>query len=209
MSDELNEASSTHVQENSMRPSNTVLRFKTVLRSLALSAAISSLCAATPVFAQHISTDYDHSAHFQQYHTYSFGKIHASDPLFEQRIKDEINKDLSARGWQMVPSGGDVTVVAVGGMTDQKEYTTFYDGLGGGWGWRRGWGGGGFGDTMTTVSDIPVGTLVVDLYETGQHRLLFRGTASDQLSNNNDKNTGKLNKAIDKIFNKFPPKGAM
>jgi hypothetical protein len=186
-----------------MRPLNNALRL------LALSAAISSWCVATPMLAQHISTDYDHSARFEQYHAYSFGNIHASNPFFEQRIKDEINKDLGARGWHMVPSGGDVTIVAVGGMTDQKEYTTFYDRLGGGWGWRRGWGGGGFGDTMTTVSDIPIGTLVVDLYETGQHRLLFRGTASDQLSTKSEKNTEKLDKAIDKIFDKFPPKGAM
>lgn len=35
-------------------------------------------------------------------------------------------------------------------------------GMGGGWGWRRGWGG-GMGDSTTTVENTPVGTLVVDV----------------------------------------------
>ncbi len=184
--------------------------FANTVRSLAFGATIVLTAAAAPLLAQRITTDYDHEAHFEQFHTFSFGTVHASDPLFEQRIKDQVSKDLIAHGWRMPPQGGDVTIVAIGGMKDQQEYSTFYDGLGGGrWGWRRGWGSGGFGDSYTTVNQIPIGTLVIDLYETGQHQLLFRATATDQLSNNNDKNTSKLDKAIDKIFNTFPPKGAL
>ncbi len=181
--------------------------FSGALRGLAVAAVFTIAASATPLMAQHVTTDYDHAANFSNFHTFSFGHVHARDALFEQRIKDEVTKDLTARGWQMVPDGGDVVVSAIGAMKDQQEYTTFYDGFGPGWGWRRGWGGGGFGDTMTTVDQIPVGTLVLDIYQGGSHQLLFRGTASDELSNNNDKNTGKLDKAIDKIFNKFPPKG--
>jgi hypothetical protein len=51
-----------------------------------------------------------------------------------------------------------------------------------------------------------VGTLIVDLYRGNSKQLLFRGMATDDLTKNPDKNTGKLDKAIDKIFNKFPPK---
>ncbi len=47
---------------------------------------------------------------------------------------------------------GDVTVNAIGGMKDKQEYTTFSDGLGSGFGWRLGWGKGGFGDSYTTVN---------------------------------------------------------
>jgi hypothetical protein len=138
--------------------------FQGSLRTIILSAAVELAAASTPLLSQKVSTDYDHGANFSQYHSYSFGKIQASDPLFEQRIRDEVSRDLNARGWQMVPSGGDVTVNAIGGVKSKQEYSTFYDGLGPGFGWRHGWGGGGFGDTYTTVDQIPVGTLVVDLY---------------------------------------------
>jgi len=175
------------------------------LRTLTFGAALLTLSAA-PVLAQKITTDYDHSANFTQFHTFSFGRVHGSDELFTDRIRNEIGKDLTARGWQQVPDGGDVIVTAIGGMRDQQEYNTFYTGFGPGWGWRRGWGGGGFGDTTTTVEQIPVGTLVVDLYQGQRKQLLFRGMATDELSNNNSKNTGKVDKAIDKIFNKLPVK---
>lgn len=174
------------------------------LRALTLGAALSALAAA-PALAQKVNTDYNHSVNFSQFHTFSFGQVHGSDELFTDRIRSEIARDLTARGWQQVPKGGDVVVTAIGGMRDKQEYNTFYTGFGPGWGWRRGWGGGGFGDTMTTVQQVPVGTLIVDLYQGQSKELLFRGTATDELSNKSEKNSGKLDKAIDKIFNKFPP----
>jgi len=36
-------------------------------------------------------------------------------------------------------------------------------------------------------------------------QLVFRGTASDSLSNDPEKNERKLEKAVDKMFKKFPP----
>jgi hypothetical protein len=174
-------------------------------RTLTLGVALSALAAA-PALAQKVNTDYNHSINFTQFHTFSFGQVHGSDELFTDRIRTEIARDLTARGWQQVPNGGDVIVTAIGGMKDQQEYNTFYTGFGPGWGWRRGWGGGGFGDTMTTVNEVPVGTLIVDLYEGQSKQLLFRGTATDELSTKSEKNTAKLDKAIDKIFNKFPRK---
>jgi hypothetical protein len=82
--------------------------------------------------------------------------------------------------------------------------------VGGGFGWRgRGFGGlgGGFGDegvTNTQVINIPVGTLVVDMYDGPKHQLVFRGMASDTLSGNEDKNSKKLAKSVDKIVSKLP-----
>ena len=57
----------------------------------------------------------------------------------------------------------------------------------------------------TTVDKIPVGTLVVDLYDTNSAQLVWRGEAQDQLSEKPDKDTRKLNKAVEKMFEKFPP----
>jgi hypothetical protein len=166
-------------------------------------------CCAFPIgmHAQSVSTDYQHGINFSDYHTYSISRVHTSDPLMETRLRDAINKALTAKGWQLVTSGADVEVTAVGARSNQQEYTSFYDGLGG-LGWRRGWGGGGFGTTYTSVNQIPIGTLVVDLYEAKGKSLVWRGLARDTLTNNPEKNTNKLNKAVNKLFAKFPPKEA-
>lgn len=180
----------------------------TMFRNTILGASVLAL-TALPLVAASVSTDYDHNANFRAYHTFSFFKVQTSDPLYQQRIKEEITADLAKAGYQMVPSGGDVTITAIGGVKDKQEYNTFYDGLGGGgWGWR-GWGGWGgrWGEgTTTTVQDVPVGTLMVDMYDSSTHQLVWRGRVSDEVSNNGDKEYKRVNKDIDKMLNGFPPK---
>jgi len=167
-----------------------------------LSAVVFAVLFSIAALAQKVETDYDHTANFTQYHTYSWGHVHATDPLFEPRIREAVNRDLQAKGWQQVPSGGDATVTAVLVKTNKAEYNTFYDGLGPGWRWH-GW---GTGMATTTVENIPVGTLIVDIYDSNSQHLVWRGLAHDQLSDKPDKNTKKLEKAVDKMFDKFPPR---
>jgi hypothetical protein len=154
--------------------------------------------------AQDVKTDYDHNADFTQYKTYSWEHVQTKDPLFIDRIKSAVNAALAAKGWTQVDSGGDVSIIAIQTAQDQQTLNTFYDGFGGGWGWRR-FGGGGFGEATTTTETYKVGTLVVDLYDSKTKQLLFRGTSSDTLSNNSNKNTENLDKGVEKMFKKFPP----
>ena len=150
--------------------------------------------------AQDVKTDYDHHANFSQYHTYSWAKVKTTDPLWESRIQDAVDKDLQAKGWQRVDNGGDVALTAVGSSHNQKEYQTFYDGMGG-WRW------GGFGETTTQVENYPVGTLVLDMYDAHNKQLIWRGVASQSLSDKPEKNEQKLEKAVNKMLDHFPPKG--
>lgn len=150
--------------------------------------------------AQDVKTDYDHHANFSQYHTYSWAKVKTTDPLWESRIQDAVDKDLQAKGWQRVDNGGDVALTAVGSARDEKEYQTFYDGMGG-WRW------GGFGETTTQVENYPVGTLVLDMYDAHNKQLIWRGVASQSLSDKPEKNEQKLEKAVNKMLDHFPPKG--
>jgi Domain of unknown function (DUF4136) len=154
--------------------------------------------------AQQVKTDFDRSADFSQYKTYSWEHVKTQDPLYVDRIKSAVNAALTAKGWTQVESGGDVSIVAMEITRNQQTLNTFYDGFGGGWGWRR-FGGGGFGEATTTTETYKVGTLVVDLFDTKTKKLLWRGTSSDTLSNNSDKNIKNLDKGVDKLFKQFPP----
>jgi len=115
-----------------------------------------------------------------------------------------VNAALAAKGWNQVDSGGDVSIIALEMTQNQQTLNTFYDGFGGGWGWRR-FGGGGFGEATTTTETYTVGTLVVDLYDAKSKQLLWRGSSSDTLSNNSNKNIKNLDKGVQKMFKKFPP----
>jgi hypothetical protein len=152
-----------------------------------------------------VKTDYDHNANFGQYKTFSWGKVKTRDPLLVDRIKDAVDRTLTAKGWSQVDSGGDISIIAMEITQNQQTLNTFYDGFGGGWRWR-GFGGGGFGDATTTTETYQVGTLVVDLFDAKTKNLVWRGSSSDTLSDNADKNTKNLDKGVEKMFGHFPPK---
>jgi hypothetical protein len=153
---------------------------------------------------QQVKTDYDRNASFARYKTYSWAQVRTKDPLDVDRIKAAVNAALTAKGWTQVDSGADVSIVAMEITHNQQTLNTFYDGFGGGWGWRR-FGGGGFGEATTTTEVYKVGTVVVDLFDSKTKQLIWRGASSDTLSNNSDKNIKNLDKGVQKMFKQFPP----
>ena len=170
------------------------IRFKT-FHGLAI-----ALLFASASFAQHVKTDYDRTANFSQYKTYSWEKIQTQDTLWVGRIKEAVNAALTAKGWTQTESGGDVSIVAMEMTRDHQTVNTYYDGFGGGWRW-----GGGFGDATTSTETYKVGTLVIDLFEANSKKLIFRGSSSDTLSDKSDKNIKNLDKGVQKMFEHFPP----
>ena len=65
-----------------------------------------ALLFATALFAQQVKTDFDRSADFSQYKTYSWEKVHTENPLWVDRIKAAVNSALEAKGWMQAESGG-------------------------------------------------------------------------------------------------------
>ena len=149
-----------------------------------------------------VKTDYDRSAKFEQYKTYTWQNVSTRDPLMVNRIKSAVNQALAAKGWTEVPSGGDAALVAIETTREQQTLNTFYDGFAGGWRWR---GFGGLGEATTTIETYRVGTLVVDIFDAKAKQLVWRASASDTLSNNSDKNIKELDKGVSKMFKQFPP----
>lgn len=171
----------------------------------ALAIPVIVMAFTTAVFADHVSVDYDHGANFQQIKTYSWSKVQTANSIWDNRVKDAVNKQLAAKGWTQVPSGGDIALVAVEKTSIQQQYDSFYNGFGG-FGGRRFGGGFGTGIETTTIDNYKVGTLVVSMFETNSKQLLWRGSASGDLSGNPDKNAKNLDKDVDKMFKSFPPK---
>src|SRR5262245_28852158 len=84
----------------------------------------------TAVLAAKITTDYDHSANFSKYKTYSWLEVKTDDPFWPDRIRNAVDAQLTARGWKKVPSGGNASVVAFGSTYMQPRVETFYQDYG-------------------------------------------------------------------------------
>jgi hypothetical protein len=169
-------------------------------QSKIVTSLVIAVFGANASLAQQVKTDYDRNTDFSQYKTYSWEKVQTQDPLWVDRIEQAVNAALVAKGWTLVPSGGNVSIVAIEMTRNQQTLDTFYNGFGGGWRW-----GGGFGDATTTVDTYKVGTLVVDLFDTNSKKLIWRGSSSDTLSDKSDKNIKNLDKGVQKMFDHFPP----
>jgi len=161
--------------------------------------------AGGPVVAQTVTIDYDHTVNFLKFKTYTWGKVHATDPSVEGRITIAMNRDMSGRYMSEVAKDGDVTITAVEATQDKQEFSTFYDSLGD-FAWQRPWGNAGFLDSQATLSDVPVDTLIVDMYDTKTHKLLWRGTVTEPVVKSEDKNDQKIDKAVTQLISKYPPK---
>lgn len=164
--------------------------------------ATSFLLLSFSASAQKVRTDYDHSADFSKYKTYQLVKI-AVNPeisqLTEERITNALEQELAKKGFTKVDTGGDVLVGYQASVEKEREFTTFNSGVGPGWGW-------GGGVSTTTESSIPVGGLTVDMMDPAQKQLIFRATVTETLSDKPEKNAEKIQKSMQKIFDKYPPK---
>jgi len=121
----------------------------------------------------------------------------------QERITGFIDQALAARGLKRVTTGGDLLVTYGINVTEQPVLTTFSSG--GAWGccWDGGWGS---GISTTTVQYFYEGTLIVDMVDAHRNQLVFQGTSSHQISSRPERNTRRLSRAVNEVFEKYPPR---
>ena len=154
-------------------------------------------------FGQKVRFDYDHSANFTKYKTFTWIKqpVTEQDPLIGQRIVNAVNMQLMAKGLKLVQSNADLGVAVNVATQEKQTLNTFYDGFGG-WVW-------GFdGPVTTTVETYTEGTIVADLFDIQTKKIVWRGTATKEVSSKPSKETEEVEKSIEKMFKHFPPYAA-
>jgi Domain of unknown function (DUF4136) len=157
--------------------------------------------------AQKINVDWDRQANFSQYHSYMWQQSpHPAKGFWDQRITDAVDQQLQAKGLTKVDANPDLWVVYSNSIHDQKEVVGTGYNMGPGWGWG-GWGAWGGGPTTTTYNTYVtrLGTLVVEISDVKEKDLLWRGSATDTISDNSNKNIKTLDKAVAKLFKNYPP----
>jgi hypothetical protein len=120
----------------------------------------------------------------------------------DQRIVSSIEEAMAARGLKHVAKGGDLRVNFHIAVSEQAQYISWSDGFPG-WGyWGWGWGG---GFTTTTVIPYYEGTLVINMVDANHNQLVFQGASTQTVSSRPSRNSRKLAKAVNEVFEKFPP----
>jgi hypothetical protein len=118
-----------------------------------------------------------------------------------RRVRAAIDRTLAAKGLTKADGKPDLWVVLHTRTRNDTRITTWAPAWGWGWGWRRGYW------STARVENIPVGTLVVDLVDTGRKELVWRGTASRVVDRDESpqERAGYVQEAVDKLFAGFPP----
>src|SRR5260370_9743985 len=137
-----------------------------------------------------VKTDYDHNANFSSYKTYSWLKVQSGDPLWDDRIKRDVDSQLAAKGWTKVDSNGDASVSAFRSTQDQQTLDTFYNGCGGGWRFRGFGGGDGMATTTTEVTKV--GNVVIDNFDSEPKKPVWRGTDRRDMSSTDHRYTRRV-----------------
>jgi len=118
------------------------------------------------------------------------------------RVETFIEEAMAARGFKRVPSGGDLLISYHIKVTQEPVFTTFSDGWGPGWGWGNGWGS---GFSTTTVQTFYSGTLIINMVDGRQKKLVFQGASTEDVSSRPERNTRRFGRAVNEIFEKYPP----
>lgn len=158
-------------------------------------------------YGQDVHYNYDRAANFAAYKTYQWVDLRSgvTDQLIDQAIKRSIDEQLVQKGLTKVESGADLQV-GYQAVIDLEKGVNLSA-----WGTRGGAGGLGGWDSGTVTgqsSTIPVGMLLVNLYDRATKQLLWRGDASKtiDLKKDPDKNYKNLQKAMTKLFKNYPPR---
>ena len=163
-----------------------------------------SLLVSSAAVAQKVNVDWDRQANFSQYHTYMWQKSpHPGKGFWDDRIVSAVDQQLQAKGLTKADANPDLWVVYSNSIHDQKEVV----GTGYNYGPYWGWGAWGMGPTTTTYNTYvtSLGTLVVEISDVKDKDLLWRGSATDTISDNSNKNIKTLDKAVAKLFKNYPP----
>ena len=164
--------------------------------ALALALAFGALTLACSTMTT--AVDYDHTVNWSQFHTFQIAEGTKDPVTFTQkRIEDGITQQLTAKGWQPVTANPDVLVYTHVVMSSEKQWNA--TSMGG-----FGYGRMGGGMATATQTNIPIGTLIVDMVNPKTHEMVWRGTAQDQVSGTGA-DRGQIDQAMQKLFANFPP----
>jgi hypothetical protein len=151
-----------------------------------------------------VTSDYDQEFDFSKLKTFGFLPIPESAGLHQldaDRVSDAVKADLTPKGYALSKEA-DFAVVMHFGKQRRTDIQSWGYGWGEGSGWRQ-WGARG-----VDVYQYEEGTLVLDVVDMKEKKLIWRGSGTGILSDDPGmrERTDTINKVVKSILAKFPPR---
>jgi hypothetical protein len=159
-----------------------------------------------------VTTDYDHSAPFSKYHTYTLAppaRGQTMSPSSEAALRDALRAELAARGITEAPGkSADLDVVRhvfIQGKLAVQQYTDWGYGRYGMWPYGYGYYGMWVGAPVTYahVDEYNEGTLIIDFVDAHTKKLVFRGIGKAVVGGP-EANAAKIREGVAKMMANFP-----
>ena len=165
------------------------------------------LMVATPAMAADVNIDYAKDYMFNEVKTFQYvatTDTNIANPMMADRVEELLKEKMVAGGLTEVEKDADVSVTYHFTSQDETVLNTTgygYGGMGIGWG---GWGAGSGGVVGTTTSmTYTEGTLIVDVYEAKDKKMIFRGTGTVTVKEKPEKQVEQIENILDKMGNKW------
>ena len=165
-----------------------------------------------------VISDIDPTVDWSEFKTLEYyGWAEESDKILtrfdKERIEKSFGEEFRQRGFTIVEDGGDMIVtlfIVVKQKTTQTATTSSMGGMYGGYyggyyGYGPGYGWGG-GHSSTTIQeyDYKVGTLVCDVFDAKDKKLIWEGIGTGTITENPEKRDKTIPMSVEKIMYKFP-----
>jgi hypothetical protein len=175
-------------------------------------SALGILLAVTTAVAQEVRYNFDKNSDFSKFRTYRWVVIKdapTANDLVTKQVREAVEKELATKGLTEIDDdSANLFIGYQAGVSQEKEFTSFNSswGYGGGW-YGGGWYGPGGGMTTGSTSTIYVGQLAVDMYDSANRDLVWRGVVSKTLDPKAkpEKQQKNLAKAVKKLLKNYPP----
>jgi len=183
---------------------------KNLILAFTMVALVSSCSSITVI------SDYDKEVDFSKYKTFEYyGWADESDKILnrfdKERIEAALGVEFAKRELKLVEENGDL-VVSLFIVVDQKTTTTAYTnhygsagyGYGPDWGWYNSYGGMGTSTTTYSENDYLVGTLVVDVFDKTEKKLIWQSVGQKTVDDNPNSKEKNIEKVAVEIMKPFP-----
>jgi len=166
-----------------------------------------------------VYTDSDKTVDFSQFKTFSlypwdYKHGYQINDYDKGTILNAIKTEMSAKGYKFQKEEGDLVIsifITLDNVTSYDAYTNHYGGwagYGGGWGYYGfgyGYGyGPGYSTTTVTENNYQEGTLIIDIFNAADKKLIWQGIGSKEVQTDLDKRDQQLPKNVGKILASFP-----
>ena len=153
-----------------------------------------SFLLATQAIAD-VTVDWDRSISFPAFVTFGVESgTSLSNPLATLRIEQAVSAALVEKGLREDPAPALLVIVHASVEPSRSlNIESYKEGEGT---WQT---------EAPEIRSIDAGTLLVDLLEASTRRLIWRGIATDTVTNNPTRNEKPVPKALRRMFRKFPP----